>query len=294
LLLCGLLDSPKSILRVDAVCLAGRFESKDFIREEGRDLGKTLEQVHRMAGALAEQTGDHWGIALPAANDQDRSIVLARGIESDSIREWQRSQLHAAQERSSLRVCRETATFNWPVNSWTRPAQEIAIMEEIEYERDEYGVPLADRNLKSKVLRRWIQRTDLLDTRMEWEAVSANIRYGSTSLEAEAQAQANLFKRLDDKQQRQWVFNGWFAEESSRSRCLYLIRKGKPTVALGSNNRILCCLCIHPMGYYMNTYSGVMPPSDEALAVLLLIRSDEHRLWKKSGQHTALDPRSGL
>lgn len=254
-------------------------------------MGKTLEQVHQIAAALADQTGDHWGIALPAANDQNRHIVLASGIENDSIQEWQRARL-PTRERSSVHVCRETATFIWPVNSWSRRAQEIEIAEEIEYERDEYGVPLEPT--KNKVLRRWIRRRDLLDERMEMEMISANVRYGSTSLEAEAKAQANLFKRLDDKQQRCWVFSGWFAEESSRSRCLYMVRKGKPTVAIGSNDRVLCCLCIHPMGYYSNTYTGVMPPSDEALAVLLLIRTDEHRLWKKSGQHTVLDPRSGL
>lgn len=257
-------------------------------------MGKSIEDVHEMAAQCADEIGERWGIALPSATDRTRPLIMARGIDQPDFHAFAKAmeRTEGSPEPGTRHECREKATFIWSENSWRVPAQEISILAEIEYVRDEYGVPLEDP--KMKPLRRWIQKRDLFDKRMEWEAESAVVRYGSISLDAELKAQENLFKRLDDKQRRYYVFNGWFMEESKRSGCAYMLRKGKPTLAIGRNNRPLCCLCLHPMGYFSNSYVGVMPPSDEVLAVLLLIRSDEHTLWKKSGQHPVLDPRSGM
>lgn len=82
---------------------------------------------------------------------------------------------------------------------------------------------------------------------------------------------------------------GMFLETSGRSGVTYLFRKLRPTLAMrpggDGNMRVLTALCLHPLGYYDGTWAGVMCPTDDVVAHLMLMRGDEHRFWKKANHH---------
>ncbi|MFZ2763468.1 MAG: hypothetical protein WAX80_00285 [Minisyncoccia bacterium] len=126
------------------------------------------------------------------------------------------------------------------------------------------------------------------------------IRAKCSLVDTEKVASERLLKELDDCQQRQYVLTDSFIERG-RSGVLYLLRRNRPTLAMrptvGKGEKeadLLCAMCMHPLAYYDGSWAGVMPPSDEILAHLLHIRSDEHRYWKVCNQHRASDYLSGL
>lgn len=115
-------------------------------------------------------------------------------------------------------------------------------------------------------------------------------RRGLYSLrQSEEQAQKRLFKEISDYQRNQYV-TGDFILERGRSGVGYFIRKNRPTIAMRSSAQAnecdspLCALCLHPVAYYTTTWAGVLPPSDEVLTHLLMIRDDEHFYWRKANQ----------
>jgi hypothetical protein len=62
------------------------------------------------------------------------------------------------------------------------------------------------------------------------------------------------------------MLTGHFPEISKRSGVTYLFRRGRPTIALRQDEEVnyaLCALCLHPIGYYGDTWAGVMCPTDE-------------------------------
>lgn len=95
-----------------------------------------------------------------------------------------------------------------------------------------------------------------------------------------------------------YVLHGMFLETSKRSKVTYVFRKGRPTLAMrpnaDANMKILCALCLHPIGYYEGTFCGTMVPTDEVISHLLLMRADEHRYWRQANQHPVHAWQSGL
>jgi|GEM_PF-4166381 hypothetical protein len=80
-----------------------------------------------------------------------------------------------------------------------------------------------------------------------------------------------------------------------RMTCLF--RKGRPTIALRQDEEVnyaLCALCLHPIGYYGDTWAGVMCPTDEVIAHLLLMRGSEEKFWANANQHPLDHPAAGL
>lgn len=119
------------------------------------------------------------------------------------------------------------------------------------------------------------------------------------SLESEMKAMDTLRSMLEPHIFNMYVMTGMFLETSVRSGVTYIFRRLKPTVALrpGKNNesmRILCCLCLHPLGYYAETWAGAMCPTDDVLGHLLLMRGDEKMFWKRANQIAAHRPNAGL
>jgi hypothetical protein len=110
----------------------------------------------------------------------------------------------------------------------------------------------------------------------------------------------SLRSRIGEPQFDSYVLSGIFSEMSPRSGVYYFFRKGRPTLAVtfhgrnANNGRVLAALCLHPMGYYSGSHVGLMTPTDEVIAHLLLMRADEHKFWAKSGQWSASDTRSGI
>jgi len=95
----------------------------------------------------------------------------------------------------------------------------------------------------------------------------------------------------------QYFLTGHFTEESKRSKLIYLFRKGKPTIAFREEDgglRPLCTLCLHPIGYYAETWAGVTCPTDEVIAHLLMMRGAEEKFWAQANQHPINHPASGV
>jgi hypothetical protein len=125
---------------------------------------------------------------------------------------------------------------------------------------------------------------------------------GAWSVEAEANAMSKLVGLLNWQQVQQYILAGQFLETSKRSGVTYLFRRLRPTVAMTSRNgdpandmmRCLAVLCLHPVGYYADSWAGCMTPSDDVIAHLMLMRGDEPGFWRQASQHPAWSPEAGL
>jgi hypothetical protein len=119
------------------------------------------------------------------------------------------------------------------------------------------------------------------------------------TLEAEFKALSKLREMVAEHTYKYYMLTGSFLETSRRSGVTYLFRKLRPTLAMrpgkgGKSMKLLCALCMHPIGYYQGSWGGCMVPTDDVLAHLCLMRGDEKRFWKQSNQHPAHHPQSGL
>lgn len=116
-------------------------------------------------------------------------------------------------------------------------------------------------------------------------------------IEQESKAIQLLATLVRHRAFKQYLLTGMFIESSERSGVSYCFRKLRPTVAIShrrSQLKILCTMCLHPIGYYAGTWAGVMAPTDDVIAHLMLMRADEHMFWKRSNQHAAYRPEAGL
>jgi hypothetical protein len=116
-------------------------------------------------------------------------------------------------------------------------------------------------------------------------------------LGAEQKAQQKLASLIPNEQFELYQLTSQFAETSERSQVTYLFRRGRPTIALrevGEEFRILCALCLHPIGYYAQTWAGVMCPTDEVIAHLLMMRGSEDKYWANANQHPLDHPNAGV
>ena len=94
-----------------------------------------------------------------------------------------------------------------------------------------------------------------------------------------------------------YLLTGQFLETSPRSQVIYLFRRLRPTMAISFRRgyaRILAALCMHPIGYYEESFAGAMCPTDDVIAPLMLMRGDEHMFWKRCSQHHPARPEAGL
>lgn len=95
-----------------------------------------------------------------------------------------------------------------------------------------------------------------------------------------------------------YALTGSFLETSPRSKVTYLFRKLRPTIALRPDRdqdmQILAVLCLHPLGYYEQSWAGVMTPTDDVISHLVLMRGDEPRFWRKANHHPTWAASAGL
>ena len=128
------------------------------------------------------------------------------------------------------------------------------------------------------------------------------------SIESEHKALQMLAGLLPHHQFKYYLLTGLFIETSERSGVSYIFRRLRPTVAIKNcaefrfkdaphgepGMKILCCLCLHPIGYYAESWAGAMCPTDDVIAHLLLMRGDEKMFWKRSNQIQPHRPEAGL
>lgn len=122
-------------------------------------------------------------------------------------------------------------------------------------------------------------------------------------VDAEHRARDKLRGMLSDRQWRHYDLTGSFIETSPRSRLTYVFRRLRPTIALTprwpygravDSMRCLAVLCLHPLGYYRDTWAGAMVPSDDVLAHLAMMRGDEAYFWRCANAHDPRTPEAGL
>lgn len=132
---------------------------------------------------------------------------------------------------------------------------------------------------------------------MTMDTLSAAV--GAYGFDAEMRALAKLAGLVGEHRFNLYVMTGVLAETSKRSGVSYLFRRLRPTIALktpcdGEKLHFLAALCMHPIGYYGNTWAGAMVPTDDLIAHLLLMRADEHLFWRRCNQHTIDAKEAGL
>jgi hypothetical protein len=116
-------------------------------------------------------------------------------------------------------------------------------------------------------------------------------------VEAEEKAQKKLASLIPADLFEVYMLTGHFPEISKRSQLTYLFRRGRPTIVLRQNEEVsypLCALCLHPIGYYGDTWAGVMCPTDEVIAHLLMMRGSEEKYWANANQHPIDRPAAGV
>lgn len=126
------------------------------------------------------------------------------------------------------------------------------------------------------------------------KTMGASVVWG---IEQEARALALLATLLKHHPFKQYLLTGMFMEVSPRSGLHYLFRKLRPTVAITTRDdtvRILCAMCMHPIGYYEGSWAGAMCPTDDVIAHVMMMRADEPMFWRRCNQHRAYRPEAGL
>lgn len=171
--------------------------------------------------------------------------------------------------------------YTW-VNSWVQKKNGLRVV----IVRDPEGKTTWGFLPSGTVTRRFKFVLDTLAASQAW------------SVPAEFAALARLKTLVTPVAFRYYLLTGTFLETSPRSKIIYMFRKCRPTVAIGptfdDDTRVLTTLCLHPIGYYEETYAGSMVPTDDVIAHLLLMRGDEHKYWAHANQHSPDSAEAGL
>jgi hypothetical protein len=246
------------------------------------DNGVRHISANRLHAALAKWAADkgwYYGVPIPSMSAATNRLVIARRAPFAN-RDVPILSMPELVGHVMPRELREIDPRKM-INCWyNRDGMLVYIVEEADGKRRSYvGNPAC---------------TERFDMMIETLAC----RQGAVTPRSEAKAMMNLAERLTEAQVDSYLLNGAFLETSKRSGVRYVFRKGLPTIALrdkaNGGIRFLAALCLHALAYFENTFCGSMAPSDDVLAALLLMRSDEHALWKNSNQHPIWALQSGV
>lgn len=247
--------------------------------DEERQIGKdlvTLAQASRHLAASRLADKDWSGLPVPAPG---LSLVLEprykhKALENFRWKEWYDEQgvRHAIDEEQPSAPSEYRA-----VNSWWNARYQVTIA--------------VVKNKEGRAQGRVIVEDKLAFTLRTLEAAAA------WPLEAEEKALKKLADLIPEELFELYLLTGHFPEMSKRSKLTYLFRKGRPTIVLRETDEgsyDLCALCLHPIGYYGDTWAGVMCPTDEVIAHLLMMRGSEEKFWANANQHPLDRPAAGL
>jgi hypothetical protein len=136
------------------------------------------------------------------------------------------------------------------------------------------------------------------ERRIEFAVANGLVATQAWQLTAELRAMENLRAMIKPHLFASYIMCGMFPETSKKSGVNYLLRKGRPTLALKENYwgraRFMTALCLHPTAYYAGSYAGGHVPTDDVIAHLKHIRADEHYYWRKANQHPLHLPHAGV
>lgn len=241
------------------------------------ELFKLLEDYDDCSGLrnalmwIAKKRGDWAGIPMPV---KDLSLVLdekfpyAKGLIEQGLAS---SEAQSEKELADRGVKIRNQFYSW------RYRTTITVFErngKIDFRAEAY-------NSRARLE---------MDTLMATEAWGVHQEYRAITLLAELLPH-HAFKK--------YLLCGMFLESSKKSGLSYMFRKLRPTIVLSSHNkkeevRILCCLCMHPIGFYEGSWAGVMCPTDDVIAHLMMMRADERKFWSMCNQHHPIKSQSGL
>lgn len=236
----------------------------------GEQTGVTWDDVRRSVTALFEERGEWAGAPLPV--DGLRLVVEPRypcqGLNGYCLGEPLNGRGDGGGEEVAIR------------NHWvqTRRGYQVFVIEE------------GGKAKAVKLPHNWPEHRH----RLEICTLGASDAWSPA---AEAAAQDRLAELVTKRAARAYFLTGMFLETSQRSKVTYLFRRLRPTLAMrpkGGAMTILAALCLHPIGYYEQTFAGSMVPTDDVIAHLLLMRGDEHLFWRKANQHEIWEAESGV
>lgn len=247
--------------------------------EEGKQVGKdlmTLDEVSRHLAQSGVDRNDWSGLPVPVPG---LSLVLEPRYKHKALEEFRWKECYDDQGNCSEipeEPLSQPSRFK-RVNSWwsARYQATICVIHD-DLGRARVGMQIEDR--LSFTLR-------TLEAAAVWP------------VEAEEKAQKKLAGLIPKESFELYQLTGQFFEASNRSRVTYLLRRGRPTIALREGEESaywLCALCLHPIGYYGDTWAGVMCPTDEVIAHLLMMRGSEEKFWANANQHPLHHPAAGL
>jgi hypothetical protein len=226
-------------------------------------------EIAHKASQLATERGEWAGAPVPISG-LTLTIAPRYGLESD-LRGLDRSRISEDGEEPEEKPHKDHGITH--VNEWWSWQEQATVYV---YEENGKRRGLVDR-LENTFLHRFHRLMAAIEVTTVQDAA------------AEQTAVEKLGTLLPRHLWEMYVLQGCFLETSPKSRVTYLFRKGRPTLALSANGRksmtVLCGLCMHPLGYYEDSFCGAIVPTDEVISHLLLMRADEHRFWRTANQH---------
>lgn len=241
----------------------------------GKDL-VTLDQAVRMVAKERIGHQDWSGMPLPVPG---LSLVLEPRYKHPAIADFRWKECydqHGVRQPIAGETPSEPSEY-WRVNSWWNSQYQARVI----VLQDKQGRARAGMDPEGRLS--FTIRT--LDAAVVWP------------IEAEQAAQQKLATLIPDEVFQLYQLTGHFAELSKRSQVTYMFRRGRPTIAIRQDETggyPLCALCLHPIGYYADTWAGVMSPTDEVIAHLLMMRGSEEKFWANANQHPVDHPAAGI
>jgi hypothetical protein len=249
--------------------------------EQKLEIGKDLLTLAQLSKYLAEKNlgqQDWSGLPVPVMG---LNLVLEPRYKHKCLSDFQWKEFY---DQEGIRhpidepAQQEASEFS-TVNSWWNSQYKVTIV----VVKDKLG------RAQSRVL--FEDKDKLSITLRTLEAAAA------WPVDAEQKAQKKLAGLIPAELFELYLLTGHFLETSSRSQLTYLFRKGRPTIVLREVEEGwygLCALCLHPIGYYGDTWAGVMCPTDEVIAHLLMMRGSEEKFWANANQHPLDHPAAGV